>query len=270
MLKFLVFKSKEFLSITSLIITSRTTQREISLVQTEKNNAYLFFSRYKTIFGRLHSEENFIHNNKVYDQPATSEEYGTCRWYRNNKIKRVRKDENGYSLYNELKYSDPYTDDDEDIDFPRETSKHWFNTKFRLDRVEKGKFGDLENGYFKNGEYIPYTLPAVVCSNGSLDWYKNGDLHRDDIDENGEVLPARIRRNGDKEWYKNGKRHRDDLDEKGRVLPTYIGKDGSLFWFKNGEKHRNDLDENGRVLPAVIWNKGRKKEWWINGEKVSL
>jgi len=61
-------------------------------------------------------------------------------------------------------------------------------------------------------------------------------------------------------WYKNGELHRDDVDENGRVLPAYVESDGHREWFKNGKRHRDDLDENGKVLPAIVFSNGTK-EW---------
>jgi len=48
-------------------------------------------------------------------------------------------------------------------------------------------------------------LPATIQSDGTLYWYKNGLLHRDDLDENGRILPAAIDREGPR-WYINNER----------------------------------------------------------------
>jgi len=110
------------------------------------------------------------------------------------------------------------------------------------------------------------TLPAVINSNGSREWYKKGKLHRNDRDENGRVLPAAVnysRINDEKciesqEWYRNGKKHRDDRDENGRVLPAHIWGVSTREWWINGKLHRDDRDENGTLLPAIMDNYGDK------------
>jgi hypothetical protein len=47
-------------------------------------------------------------------------------------------------------------------------------------------------------------MPAIIYSNGTQLWYKNGKRHRDND------MPAVIYSNGTQEWYKNGKLHRDN------------------------------------------------------------
>ena len=64
--------------------------------------------------------------------------------------------------------------------------------------------------------------PAIVCANGTVKWYRNGDLHRDG-DE-----PAVIRADGTREWWQNGLRHR------GGNLPAIVHADGTQEWWRNG------------------------------------
>ena len=61
--------------------------------------------------------------------------------------------------------------------------------------------------------------------NGTQEWYKNGEIHRDND------LPAVIRANGTQKWYKNGNRHRDN------DLPAVIFSNGSQEWYKNGVRY---------------------------------
>ena len=86
-------------------------------------------------------------------------------------------------------------------------------------------------------------------SDGSLEWQKNGKLHRDDDN------PAIIYANGTLVWWKNGERHRDD-DKPARVYAS-----GLLEWFKNGERHRT-------TGPAVILPKN-SQEYWINNVEIT-
>jgi len=146
----------------------------------------------------------------------------------------------------------------------REQYVSWSKNK-HFHREEKGVYGDVANGYFNDsGNFVPYTMPAIIYSNGDKEWYKNGICHRDDLDKNGRVLPAVICHDGSQYWYKNGIICRDDLDEKGRVLPARIFSNGDKHWFKNGYLHRDDLDENGRVLPAIC-NSDGSQSWHKNG-----
>jgi hypothetical protein len=110
-------------------------------------------------------------------------------------------------------------------------------------------------------------------ADGSLEWWKNGNRHRDDD------KPARIHKDGTLTWFKNGILHRDD------DRPAVIYADGTLIWYKNGKVHRDDdrpaviyadgtliWNKNGYVHrptgPAVI-NRNNKHEYWINGINIT-
>ena len=62
--------------------------------------------------------------------------------------------------------------------------------------------------------------PAVEHSDGSKEWYLNGELHRD-------VDPAIECANGTKEWYLNGELHREDG-------PAVEYANGTKEWWLNG------------------------------------
>ena len=83
-------------------------------------------------------------------------------------------------------------------------------------------------------------------SNGTKEWYLNGELHREDG-------PAVEHLDGTKEWYLNGELHREEG-------PAYENPDGTKAWCLNGKYHR----EGG---PAIEHSTGHK-EWWLNGEEV--
>jgi hypothetical protein len=60
------------------------------------------------------------------------------------------------------------------------------------------KWGDVQ-WVNQRDEFHRDDGPAVIHSNGSLLWYKNGRLHR-------EGGPAVIRRDGSIGWFRNGRR----------------------------------------------------------------
>lgn len=89
--------------------------------------------------------------------------------------------------------------------------------------------------------------PSTIYKNGTMAWYKYGELHRDNDQ------PAIIYDNGTMAWYKYGKRNRDN-DQ-----PAIIYNDGTKAWYKNGDTHR-DNDK-----PAIIYS-GGSQEWHKNGK----
>jgi hypothetical protein len=91
--------------------------------------------------------------------------------------------------------------------------------------------------------------PAVINTDGTLEWYKNDQRHRDSD------KPARIDADGTLEWWKNGLRHRDG------DKPAVIRADGSLVWWKNSLRHRT-------TGPSII-NSNNKHEYWINGKNIT-
>ncbi|KAB0640669.1 hypothetical protein F7R25_04010 [Burkholderia stagnalis] len=80
-------------------------------------------------------------------------------------------------------------------------------------------------------------------SNGTVEYYKDDKLHRDDG-------PAIIDNDGYKIWYKHGVIHRLNG-------PAVEGPEGDKAYYVNGKLH----NENG---PALI-NKFGKEEWHIEG-----
>jgi hypothetical protein len=87
--------------------------------------------------------------------------------------------------------------------------------------------------------------PAMFeSSDGSKEWYLNGELHREDG-------PAFEHSDGTKEWFLNGKLHREDG-------PAVEWPDGSKAWYLNGKRHREDG-------PAVEYSDG-SKSWYLNGK----
>lgn len=68
--------------------------------------------------------------------------------------------------------------------------------------------------------------PACITQDGDLYYYKNGVIHRDGD------KPAVISSVG-QNWRKNGEYHRDTVDESGDPLPAFIGPEWST-WFVDG------------------------------------
>ena len=65
----------------------------------------------------------------------------------------------------------------------------------------------------------------VIISVYSIEWYKDGEVHRDNDQ------PALIWESGRQCWYKNGKQHRDNNK------PAIIWADGNKLWYKNGVQY---------------------------------
>lgn len=128
--------------------------------------------------------------------------------------------------------------------------------------------------------------PAIICDNGTMKYYRYGELHRD-----GDA-PAIINANGSVEYYKNNIRHRDN-DKNGKSQPAYrtfndstviyyyngvLHREGdnpswsasnnTIQYYKNGELHRDD-DANGNPQPAVIYVWGAR-EYFKNGIKFEI
>ena len=94
----------------------------------------------------------------------------------------------------------------------------------------------------ENNLFHRYDGPAVIYDNGSVHYYKHGDLHREDG-------PAVILDSGRQEWYRDGKLHREDG-------PAIVTKELQK-WYRNGMLH----NVNG---PAVVFDYGRQEYWKNN------
>lgn len=84
--------------------------------------------------------------------------------------------------------------------------------------------------------------------NGTIAWYKNNRLHRED----GPAVTDPLK--GETIWYKNGLMHRENG-------PAYENTTGMKVWLINAKRHR----ENG---PAVIKPDGTEK-WIIDDKELS-
>jgi hypothetical protein len=78
--------------------------------------------------------------------------------------------------------------------------------------------------YMYKGERHSFNdMPAIICMNGSKEWYKHGKLHRDNDQ------PAVIFNNGPHAWFQYGKLHRDN-DQ-----PAIIYSNGTKDWYQHGK-----------------------------------
>ena len=86
-----------------------------------------------------------------------------------------------------------------------------------------------------------------VRTNGSIEWWFEGKLHRTDG-------PAIERTSGHKEWRLEGRLHRTDG-------PAIEWANGGKSWWVEGKLHRTDG-------PAVEWADG-SKSWYLNGKEFT-
>jgi len=101
--------------------------------------------------------------------------------------------------------------------------------------TKKGKFETLFNKDIPYSELNRKIGPALIRSNGTKEYYKNGKLHR----LNG---PAVISNNGRKEWWVDGKPSRVDG-------PAIEEPNGDHRWYLNGKRLSNNeverwMDQN--------------------------
>ena len=75
---------------------------------------------------------------------------------------------------------------------------------------------------------------TIVFKNGTRNWYRNGDLHREDG-------PAIEEPDGTRWWYRNGKLHREDG-------PAIEEPDGTKYWYLD---NKNLSEEEIMVHPIL-------------------
>ena len=137
------------------------------------------------------------------------------------------------------------------VEYPDEDEEEDRDEGEEEDRDEGDKEDDEEEiirEYKLCGKWHNVDDAAIEYKDGTKEWYKHGELHRDDD------FPAVEDADGNKEWYKNGKRHREG------DLPAIEDEDGNKEWYKNGQRHR---DED---LPAIEDEDGNKC-WYKNGTR---
>ncbi len=109
-----------------------------------------------------------------------------------------------------------------------------------------GPFDTFINGHNDN---------HLFADRGIICYLNNNKIHRED--DFGELLPAMIHTDGTIEYYMRGLLHRNP-DKYGNDQPTFIGSNGTVKYFNRGKLHReNDM-------PAIIHKSGAK-EYYNNG-----
>jgi hypothetical protein len=157
-----------------------------------------------------------------------------------------------------------------------------FGRKHSVGAVTVGKPANLLTGYnisihsliLSTYERYEGDVPAVIFTDGEVQWWRNGKMHRDND------LPACILATGARYWYRDGLRHRgndlpavvthtgtevwyrDGLRHRAGDMPAFVERGGKRAWFCNGDIHR----DSGK--PAVIAANGRKS-WYVRGKFVA-
>jgi hypothetical protein len=103
-----------------------------------------------------------------------------------------------------------------------------------------------ENKQEKNTDNL-----TITNNNGTVSYYKNGQLHRDDD------LPAVEEADGTTKYYKDGKLHRDGDN------PAVIKPNGDTEYYQNGLRHRTDG-------PAIQLSSGQQFYYFENIEVPSM
>lgn len=77
---------------------------------------------------------------------------------------------------------------------------------------------------------MPCEAASVTAGDGSIRWYREGRLHREDG-------PALVCPNGTEYWYLNGRKHRADG-------PAVVYPSGQREWWRDGFKYHLELPDN--------------------------
>ena len=123
-----------------------------------------------------------------------------------------------------------------------------FDNKTGLIPIQPGKaFQSKGEWWTMNGKFHrdEKDLPAVITSEGTREWWKEGKRHR--------IGKPAIIGGLHTEWWFEGKKHCDTKGDDGKTIPASILFDDNLTWYKHGEIHRDDLDDDGNILPAQIF-----------------
>ncbi|WP_277023318.1 hypothetical protein [Aurantimonas coralicida] len=104
-------------------------------------------------------------------------------------------------------------------------------------------------------------VERVDDPDGSLRYYRNGVLHRDDGPASTEVYPDYDGPERHLHWYRDGVLHQDDG-------PAVIGgreTNGDYEWWRNGRKHREEGPAVINTVQSFEWGLGPVYEWWMEG-----
>jgi hypothetical protein len=119
----------------------------------------------------------------------------------------------------------------------------YFNDRSQTRRVERS---DGSREWYRDGELHRTNGPAVKRSDGSREWYRDGELHR----TNG---PAVELDDGTLQWWRHGLLHREDG-------PAIESADGTREWYRHGLLDRVDG-------PAIESADG-DRQWWHDGKRM--
>jgi len=127
---------------------------------------------------------------------------------------------------------------------------------------------DGTKAYYKEGELHSFVVdgkhhPAITYADGSKYYYKEGKRHSFIID--GKIHPAVVNADGTEEYYKEGKQHSFMID--GKPQPAVVNADSYKAYYKEGNRHSFIID--GIIHPAVVKSDGRKS-YYKDGKKTSL
>lgn len=105
---------------------------------------------------------------------------------------------------------------------------------------------NTHHNWLKFDFWLPYPMSVeqVIGLDGTVRWYVDGQLHRDDG-------PALTYPDGTGYWYRNGFFHRED----GPAIVCH----GVQIWYVDGCRHREDG-------PAVVYQDGRVY-WYTRGKE---
>jgi hypothetical protein len=131
--------------------------------------------------------------------------------------------------------------------------EEWHNELDQKHRIDGPAYisGGIQHWYLHDKLHRDDGGPAVINSDGSTEWWINGERHRTDG-------PALINSKGS-HWYFNGERHR--VGGPALISRAASYSQCSEMWFMNGNFHREDG-------PAIIWLDG-SKEWWLNNRPIT-
>jgi hypothetical protein len=112
---------------------------------------------------------------------------------------------------------------------------------------------DPQTKEFRNLLHRNNDAPAVILSEGRLQWCQNDVFHR-------ENKPAHICKCGTQMWFIHGLKHRNGM------LPAHVQlNDGLVFWYRNGILQFGNLHPTGVFSDdTLVWKNEKKqlhREW---------
>jgi hypothetical protein len=97
----------------------------------------------------------------------------------------------------------------------------------------------LPNGYHRD-----YDLPALIRTDGTMEWYQRGRRHR------AGDRPAVMKADGSLQWFRDGLLHREN------GLPAYVWPEGDGMYWLNGEQ----VNPDGTPIQEIMLSSDRVGE----------